>query len=64
VPGRPRVLHTPGHTGGHCAFVLEERGALIAGDLLCTLNPLVGHGEPWSDGVGAAVERVRELGPT
>jgi hypothetical protein len=24
----------------------------------------VGHGEPWSDGVRSAVERVRAVGPT
>lgn len=100
VPGRPRAIHTPGHTNGHSALLLEDRGALIAGDLLCTLHPLtgrrgpqlmpaafnissgrildsltrieslsaetvyVGHGEPWTDGVAAAVERARAVGPT
>src|SRR6266496_4042877 len=28
VPGRPAVLHTPGHTSGHASFWLESRGAL------------------------------------
>jgi glyoxylase-like metal-dependent hydrolase (beta-lactamase superfamily II) len=100
VPGRPRAIHTPGHTNGHAAFHLEDRGALVVGDLLCTLNPLtgkrgpqllpsafnlsnarildslgkieeidagtvyVGHGEPWTDGARAAVERARSVGPT
>jgi glyoxylase-like metal-dependent hydrolase (beta-lactamase superfamily II) len=98
VPGRPRVIHTPGHTEGHCAFHLGD--AVVAGDLLCTLNPLtgrrgpqpmpgalnrstpqileslgaienldagtvyVGHGEPWTDGARAAVERARAAGAT
>jgi glyoxylase-like metal-dependent hydrolase (beta-lactamase superfamily II) len=44
VPGRPRVIHTPGHTDGHCVFVVD--GALIAGDLLCTLDPLTGARGP------------------
>jgi glyoxylase-like metal-dependent hydrolase (beta-lactamase superfamily II) len=100
VPGRPAVIHTPGHTSGHCALYLEDRGTLLVGDLLCTLNPLTGrrgpqllprafnvstaqmlaslskienlntefvyfgHGEPWAEGVGSAVERARALGPT
>ena len=100
VPGRPRAIHTPGHTSGHVAFHLDGEGALIAGDLICTLNPLtgkrgpqlmpgafnlssgqildslgriealeagsiyVGHGEPWTEGARAAVERARSVGPT
>ncbi len=46
VPGRPRAIHTPGHTRGHCCFHLERARALIAGDLLCTLNPLTGARGP------------------
>lgn len=42
VPGRPRVVHTPGHTDGHCVFHFEASDALIAGDALCTLNLLTG----------------------
>jgi glyoxylase-like metal-dependent hydrolase (beta-lactamase superfamily II) len=46
VPGRPRVLHTPGHTNGHVCLWFEDAGALIVGDLLCTLNPLTGARGP------------------
>jgi hydroxyacylglutathione hydrolase len=28
------VLHTPGHTPGHCVFVLDEEGASCSGDLV------------------------------
>ncbi len=28
------MVHTPGHTEGHCAFVLESRGVLFAGDAI------------------------------
>ena len=38
VPGRPRVIHTPGHTAGHCVFLFEGRRALFVGDALCTLD--------------------------
>jgi glyoxylase-like metal-dependent hydrolase (beta-lactamase superfamily II) len=46
VPGRPRAIHTPGHTSGHTAFWLESRRVLVAGDLFCTLNPLTGASGP------------------
>jgi glyoxylase-like metal-dependent hydrolase (beta-lactamase superfamily II) len=42
VPGRPRVIATPGHSPGHVSFHLPDRGVLIAGDALCTYNPLTG----------------------
>jgi glyoxylase-like metal-dependent hydrolase (beta-lactamase superfamily II) len=38
LPGRPRVIHTPGHTAGHCVFLFEGRRALFVGDALCTLD--------------------------
>ncbi len=40
VPGRPRVLRTPGHTQGHVSFLLANAGVLISGDALLTLDPL------------------------
>jgi glyoxylase-like metal-dependent hydrolase (beta-lactamase superfamily II) len=46
VPGRPRVIPTPGHSPGHVAFHLPEQGVLIAGDALCTYNPLTGKYGP------------------
>ena len=46
VPGRPRVIHTPGHTTGHCSLHFEPAGALIVGDELCTLHPLTGARGP------------------
>jgi glyoxylase-like metal-dependent hydrolase (beta-lactamase superfamily II) len=98
VPGRPRAIDTPGHSPGHTVFHFADQGALIAGDALCTWNPLtgrpgpqimpgafsfsnaqameslarieaidvgvllVGHGDPWTAGVDAAVARAREAG--
>src|SRR3954447_1654144 len=31
VPGRPLVVPTPGHTHGHCALHLQDRGVVFAG---------------------------------
>jgi glyoxylase-like metal-dependent hydrolase (beta-lactamase superfamily II) len=46
VPGRPRVVFTPGHTLGHCALHFEDRDALIAGDAVVTLDPYTGTTGP------------------
>jgi glyoxylase-like metal-dependent hydrolase (beta-lactamase superfamily II) len=39
VPGRPRVVFTPGHTYGHCALHLPDRDVVLSGDALVTFNP-------------------------
>lgn len=36
VPGKPRVVATPGHTAGHASYLLESRRALCSGDALVT----------------------------
>lgn len=46
VPGRPRVVHLPGHTDGECAFHVEERSVLFSGDALVTLDPYTGRRGP------------------
>ncbi|WP_356881133.1 MBL fold metallo-hydrolase [Arthrobacter sp. YD2] len=46
LPGRPRILHTPGHTAGHVALHFPDRGVLICGDSLVTLNPYTGTTGP------------------
>jgi glyoxylase-like metal-dependent hydrolase (beta-lactamase superfamily II) len=98
VPGRPRVIHVPGHTAGSSALHLEERDALACGDAIITrsiftgsvgpqiapsaLNMnsrqaleslsrlegvvakylLPGHGEPFGEGVDAAVALAKQAG--
>ena len=42
VPGRPRVIHTPGHTAGHCSVALEDRGVLLSGDALANFDYISG----------------------
>ncbi|MDF2498646.1 MBL fold metallo-hydrolase [Arthrobacter koreensis] len=46
LPGAPALIHTPGHTAGHTALHFPDRGALIAGDALVTLNPYTGGRGP------------------
>jgi len=96
MPGRPRVISTPGHTDGHASILLADLGVLFAGDAMATLDVLTretgprlvpdalngdpqrtraslralesvdagtvlpGHGEPWTQGVRAAVDRASE----
>jgi glyoxylase-like metal-dependent hydrolase (beta-lactamase superfamily II) len=42
VPGKPVAVGTPGHTFGHTALFLPDRGVLFAGDALVTRNPYTG----------------------
>ncbi len=72
VPGRPRVLHVPGHTRGTVAFHLPEAGVLLSGDTLITRDFLTGENRPphlpgprfSADYPAAArsLERLREVG--
>lgn len=29
LPGRPTALPTPGHTGGHCSYLVEDRKSVV-----------------------------------
>ena len=51
VPGRAlRTIWTPGHSPGHCAFVLEDRRWLFSGDhVLPRITPHVGLYDPHED---------------
>jgi glyoxylase-like metal-dependent hydrolase (beta-lactamase superfamily II) len=46
IPGRPRVIHAPGHTAGSCALHLPDRDVLLTGDVLATWNVLTGRKGP------------------
>jgi glyoxylase-like metal-dependent hydrolase (beta-lactamase superfamily II) len=38
LPGKPMAIPTPGHTGGHCSYVVD--GVLVSGDALVTGHPV------------------------
>jgi glyoxylase-like metal-dependent hydrolase (beta-lactamase superfamily II) len=38
LPGAPMAIPTPGHTGGHCSYVVD--GVLVSGDALVTGHPV------------------------
>lgn len=38
APGHPVAVHTPGHTSGHVVFHLPDRGVLVSGDALITVD--------------------------
>lgn len=59
VPGSPRVVYTPGHTLGHCAFLFEDRDTLIAGDAIVTLDPYTGRTGPRLVARAAAADSER-----
>ncbi len=40
VPGRLKVIATPGHTEGHVSLLLEEQGILFTGDALASYDVL------------------------
>ncbi|GAT11173.1 MBL fold metallo-hydrolase [Mycolicibacterium novocastrense] len=44
LPGKPMAIPTPGHTGGHCSFLVD--GLLVSGDALVTGHPLSTRGGP------------------
>lgn len=39
LPGRPVPIPTPGHTSGHCSYVVDR--VLVSGDALITGHPLL-----------------------
>ena len=46
VPGRPQILHLPGHTAGESVLFLPERGVLLSGDALLTRDLITGEYGP------------------
>jgi glyoxylase-like metal-dependent hydrolase (beta-lactamase superfamily II) len=44
LPGHPMAIATPGHTSGHCSYVVD--GVLASGDALITGHPLLRRSGP------------------
>lgn len=43
IPGKPKLLHTPGHTNGEICLLLESKNVIITGDTIVTRNLLTGE---------------------
>lgn len=61
VPGEPRVVFTPGHTLGHCAFHFPDRDVVLAGDAIVMLDPYTGVPGPQIVSGGATADPERNL---
>lgn len=46
LPGDLIPVWSPGHTAGHCGYLMEDRGILFSGDALVTLDPYTGERGP------------------
>ena len=46
VPGRPRAVHTPGHSPGHCVIHIPAEGAAFVGDAILGWNTITGQSGP------------------
>jgi glyoxylase-like metal-dependent hydrolase (beta-lactamase superfamily II) len=58
VPGDFRVIHTPGHTPGHCCFYKD--GVLVAGDIDLTV-PWLGNLTSNAGDFIASIERLQQI---
>ncbi len=59
---RIRVMHTPGHTGGHCAFYIEPDDVLYLGDIdLSSFGPYYGDACSSLEDFIRSLEEVRRV---
>lgn len=73
VPGKPHIIHVPGHTPGDVVIHLPTRGVLFSGDALVTRSLLTGaEGPPQVTSPSlnrdyrqavVALDRIADLGP-
>ncbi len=64
--GRTRfeVLHTPGHTAGHCSFFFPEESLVFMGDICLTAaGPWYGEENADIDEFIGSIDRIIELNP-
>jgi glyoxylase-like metal-dependent hydrolase (beta-lactamase superfamily II) len=67
LPGRPHVVHTPGHTAGHYSVELRERGVLLSGDAMASFDYVTGKRRiglhPLNDDHEIALASLNRLDP-
>ncbi len=62
---RLRVMHTPGHTPGHCSFLDEESGILFSADIeLSPLGPWYAHLCSDIDDYLQSIQKCMDLRPS
>lgn len=59
VPGRPHAVFTPGHTAGHTAYYLPDRGVVLSGDAITTLSVVSGRPGPQIGALGQDLQLAR-----
>lgn len=58
------VMHTPGHTAGHCSFLFEKEGIIFTGDIcLSAVGPWYGDSDSNVDDFVASINRIIDLKP-
>lgn len=61
---RATVVHTPGHTPGHCSFFFEKEGVLFTGDIDMTeFGPWYGEYLSNVDDFISSIEKIKALKP-
>jgi glyoxylase-like metal-dependent hydrolase (beta-lactamase superfamily II) len=59
-----QVVHTPGHSAGHCCFFFPREGVAYLGDIdLTSFGPWYASDNSGIDDFLSSIERVRELRP-
>ena len=62
ICGGIKVIHTPGHTPGHCCFYLKQYKTLVAGDAVnASEGRLIGPSSQHSADLGRAVASLAKL---
>lgn len=58
------VLHTPGHSAGHCSFYFPEQETIFLGDICLTkVGPWYGEAQAEIDDYISSIDRILDLKP-
>lgn len=58
------VIHTPGHSPGHCCFYAEKQGILFSADIdMTSFGPWYGHNSSEIDAFEDSIQMVMQINP-